>query len=188
MRFDPSLLNFTTSAQRSATHGQPDSTIWFDDGNLVLKVSSPTRLSSDSAVLFRVHGFMLMFESPGFSALLTPALLGDDSDMERYEGVPVAHLEENAEAVHVVLCYLYGIPCVKFHITAPRHPLISPLQYHLQYGGPGSSALSLLEVPNPIRPPSHPSTSPPSLAVPSSRLGRRRISLRRNGRQMHQPR
>lgn len=92
-----------SSEEMTIEEEERHTTLYLDDGDLVISAASKSRPNVKQ--LFRVHKTILIVHSPVFKDMLR--VVGDGSLNEKYDGVPLAYLEDAAEDVAGLFDALY---------------------------------------------------------------------------------
>lgn len=97
----PDSENIDASREKFVKH----STLYFDDGDIVLAVQRPRK--TRSFLLFRVDKIFLSRYSKTFSDMLT--MPASPEGREQYEGAPIVRLVgDDPKAVEVLIQYMYN--------------------------------------------------------------------------------
>ena len=90
-----------TTSERARHDEQCDKEFYFPDGNIILSA----RVKDGTLVYFRVHKSVLSLHSPIFADMFA---MPPPSVMDTYDGLPLVHLQDDADDLKAFLQALYG--------------------------------------------------------------------------------
>ncbi|KAI0315092.1 hypothetical protein OF83DRAFT_1133640, partial [Amylostereum chailletii] len=80
--------------------------VWMEDGNIILRVAND-KVTTNSAILFKVHKFVLATHSTFFRDLFDGPQTAFEAASEKYQGLPVMEMQDDSEDLCDFLRALY---------------------------------------------------------------------------------